>query len=88
MSGASIRSRSLKKGWRRTPGGRSVVHYKRSKSYIAVCGICGQELGGVPKSSYTLKKNVKSSRRPERFFGGVLCPSCLSLALKLAVRSS
>ncbi|MEM0025904.1 MAG: 50S ribosomal protein L34e [Zestosphaera sp.] len=88
MSGASVRSRSLRRVWRRTPGGRTVVHYRRSKSHVAVCGICGSRLGGIPESTNVLKKTTKSSKRPERLFGGVLCPSCLSLALRLSVRSS
>lgn len=88
MSGASVRSRSLKRVWRRTPGGRAVIHYRRSKPYVAVCGVCGGRLGGVPASAGSLRKVAKSSKRPERFFGGVLCPSCLSAVLKLSVRSS
>jgi large subunit ribosomal protein L34e len=83
-----VRSRSLKRVWRRTPGGRTVIHYRRSKVGVAVCGVCGSRLGGVPTSSEVLRKVAKSSKRPERLCGGVLCPSCLSLALKLSVRSS
>lgn len=88
MGGASVRSRSLRRVWRRTPGGRSVIHYERSKPHVAVCGVCGGRLGGVPVSAGSLRRVPKSSRRPERFFGGVLCSSCLSYVLKLSVRSS
>ena len=88
MSGASVKSRSLKRVWRRTPGGRTVIHYRGSRLGVAVCGVCGSRLGGMPTSGKVLRKIAKSSKRPERLFGGVLCPSCLSLALKLSVRSS
>ncbi|MGC8974794.1 MAG: 50S ribosomal protein L34e [Thermoprotei archaeon] len=88
MSGAAVRARSLKRVWRRTPGGKTVIHYRRFKLHIARCGVCGSRLGGIPTSVSNLRKATKSSKRPERLFGGVLCPSCLSLALKLSARSS
>ncbi|MEM2022046.1 MAG: 50S ribosomal protein L34e [Zestosphaera sp.] len=88
MMGASVRSRSLKRVWRRVPGGNAKTYYRRGKSHVVVCSVCGRELGGIPRSSNVLRKGVRTSKRPERLFGGVLCPSCLSLALKLVVRSS
>ncbi|MEO3992876.1 MAG: 50S ribosomal protein L34e [Desulfurococcaceae archaeon TW002] len=83
-----MRSRSLRRVWRRTPGGKTVIHYRRSKPHVAVCGVCGSRLGGVPTSTGSLRKVAKSSKRPERIFGGVFCPSCLSIALKYSVRGS
>ncbi len=88
MMGASVRSRSLRRVWRRVPGGNAKTYYGRGKSYVVRCGVCGRGLGGVPRSSDVLRKGVRTSKRPERPFGGVLCPSCLSLALKLVIRGS
>ena len=84
----ALRSRSVRRIYRKTPGGRTVIHYDRLKRSKARCAVCGRELGGVPLGKEELRKLPKSLKRPERMFGGVLCPSCLSLALKIAVRES
>ncbi len=84
----ALRSRGVRRVYRRTPGGRTVIHYDRLRKAKARCAICGRELGGVPIDAMELRKLPKSLKRPERMFGGVLCPSCLSLALKMAVRES
>jgi large subunit ribosomal protein L34e len=33
-----------------------------------------------------LRKLPKTKKRPQRIFGGVLCPSCLTRVLKRAIR--
>ena len=43
------RSRSLRRVYVRTPGGRTVIHYEKRKSLPAKCAICGAELQGVPR---------------------------------------
>ncbi|MET1101595.1 MAG: 50S ribosomal protein L34e [Pyrodictiaceae archaeon] len=62
----------------RTPGGRLVwrpVKHKRSK---AKCAWCHRELHGTPAlPKVEIKKLPKSSRRPERPYGGYLCSRCL-----------
>ncbi len=83
----ALRSRSLRRIWRKTPGGRTVVHYERRKKYIVRCFICGTEINGIPRNKDVTRSN-KTFKRPERLFGGVLCPSCLALAIKSAIRSS
>ncbi len=82
------RSRSLKRVIRRTPGGRIVVHYERRKNTPMRCGRCGAILCGVPIKDRERRKLPKSMKRPERMFGGVLCPRCLREVLKEVVRSS
>jgi len=50
------------------------------------CGRCGAPLGGVPISEDERRWLPKTKKRPERMFGGVLCPRCLKEVLKEAVR--
>jgi large subunit ribosomal protein L34e len=82
-----LRSRSKKRIKRRVPSGVSRIFYVRRKHHKAVCGICGKELSGVPWNHKVIKRGAKTEKRPERPFGGVLCPDCLSTMLKLAARA-
>lgn len=84
----ALRTHGVRRVYRRTPGGRVVIHYDRLRKSKARCAICGKELGGVPLGRDELRKLPKTLKRPERMFGGVLCPSCLTLALKMVVRES
>ncbi|MCS7140475.1 MAG: 60S ribosomal protein L34 [Candidatus Nezhaarchaeota archaeon] len=62
----------------RTPGGRLVwrpIEYERSK---AKCAWCHGELHGTPAlPKVKMRKLSKSSKRPERPYGGYLCSKCL-----------
>jgi len=81
------RSRSLRRRYLRTPGGRVTIHYWRKKPDVAKCALCGQPLRGVPRlRPAEFRKLTKSQRRPERPFGGCLCHKCLALEIKKAVR--
>jgi len=83
------RSRSLRRVYVRTPGGRTVIHYEKRKPLPAKCAVCGAELHGVPRlRPVELRKLPKSLRRPERMYGGVICPRCLKTLLKQAIRGS
>ena len=72
----------------RTPGGRLSVHYERKKPGPARCARCGKILQGVvsgrPKQ---VRKTALTRKRPNRYFGGVLCSSCLAELIKAAARS-
>ena len=80
------RSRSLRRVWRRTPGGGTVVHYERRRRSAMRCARCGAPLAGVPLSEDERRRLPKTKKRPERMFGGVLCPRCLREVLKEAIR--
>ncbi len=87
MVAPKFRSRSMKKLFRVTPGGRSTIIYKRAKPSKAVCAICGSKLNAVPnKRPSELGKLSKVEKRPERVFGGVLCHDCASQVLKNKAR--
>ncbi|MDP4012783.1 MAG: 50S ribosomal protein L34e [Candidatus Nanoarchaeia archaeon] len=71
------RTSTFRKVFVKTPGGRTIVQYKRKKSARAQCAQCQRYLAGVACGIPSrVKKLPKSSRRPERAFGGVYCSRC------------
>ena len=82
----AYRSRSRRRVYKRTPGGRTVVHYEKRKPGVARCAVCGRPLGGVPRGRpVELRNMAKTEKRPERPYGGQICPSCLRKLYKYAV---
>jgi large subunit ribosomal protein L34e len=76
------RSRSFRRIYVKTPGGRTVIHYKRRKPGRAKCG-CGAVLMGAPRGiPSVMRKLSKTEKRPERPFGGVLCSKCMRAKIK------
>ncbi|MEW6063175.1 MAG: 50S ribosomal protein L34e [Nanoarchaeota archaeon] len=81
------KSRSLRRVYVRTPGGRTVIHYRKRKPKLARCGICGKGLKGVLRERPNRMRNLaKTKKRPSRPYGGVLCSNCTRLKLKHEVR--
>jgi large subunit ribosomal protein L34e len=79
----ALKSRSLARLKRVTPGGRVVTHYIRRRPKGAKCAMCKKPLSGVPRVRQAqLSKLPKSSRRPNRAYGGYLCPACLKAEIK------
>ncbi|MEK6951258.1 MAG: 50S ribosomal protein L34e [Nanoarchaeota archaeon] len=73
----------------KTPGGRTALHYRESKPTRAHCGQCGRALAGVPRERPVILRRIpKSSRRPERPYGGVLCSACMRLLFQAKARSA
>ncbi|MDR2830318.1 MAG: 50S ribosomal protein L34e [Methanobrevibacter sp.] len=82
------RSRSYKRTFKRTPGGVTVLRYKKKKPSKHVCAECGKVLHGVPRERpYQINKLAKSKKRPNRSFGGYLCSECTRKAFKHEVRA-
>lgn len=79
MVAGSKKSGSARRVHKRTPGGKTVLTFKRKKLGQAKCQLTGAKLSGVPRSKLT--KIAKSSRRPTRPFGGVLSPSAMKRVL-------
>ena len=87
MPRPKLRTRSRKRVSVRLPGGRTAIHYKREKPRPARCARCGGKLGGVPRlTPVEIRRLPANQRRPERIYGGQLCPRCLREALKEAAR--
>jgi len=77
MPSGKHKSRRLRKVFRRTPGNKVVVQYKKRKPKKAVCAICGNILKGVARQITSKFKNIsKSQKRPLRPYGGYLCSKC------------
>ena len=71
------KSRSMRKVFRRIPGGDTVTAYKKRKPSKAKCSGCGKVLPGVPRERPRKMQNMpKTAKRPERPYGGVLCSAC------------
>lgn len=71
------RSRSLRRIYRKTPGIRTVMHYKEKKPKVARCKECGDYLKGVPrKRPYKMINLPKTKKRPERPYSD-LCSKCM-----------
>lgn len=87
MVGGSLRSRTYRRVKVKTPGGRTVTHYRRRKPQSAHCGGCGQVLQGIPREfPATLQNMPKTAKRPERPYGGVLCSPCMRKVIIEKVR--
>ena len=78
MPAPSKRSRSLRRIFVKTPGGRTTIHYKYRKPSSAKCGKCGAVLKGIIRERpYKMRKIAKTKKRPTRPYGGVLCTKCM-----------
>jgi len=80
-------SSTFRKIQRRTPGGRTVTYYDYKLHSRHVCAICHEFLHGKPRvRSAGMKKLGKSERKPERPFGGMLCPRCSRRVISLRAK--
>jgi len=71
------RNKTFRKVHVKTPGGKTVIQYKKKKPSKAICASCGDKLKGVPRERpYKMQRMAKTIKRPERPFGGVLCSKC------------
>ncbi|MEM5798080.1 MAG: 50S ribosomal protein L34e [Candidatus Aenigmatarchaeota archaeon] len=75
--------RSSKMRWKKVkkPSGEIKIVYKRPRPAKPKCAKCKGYLAGVPITRRPGLLN-KSKRRPERTYGGYLCPKCLKIELK------
>ncbi len=88
MPRPGLRSRSVKRVKVRTPGGKTVTHYRSKKTGKPQCADCGKVLPGVPRESRAKMRNMpKTAKRPERPFGGVLCSPCSRKKIIAEVRA-
>ena len=87
MVAPMYRSRSKKRRSIRTPGGKSVIHYKKKKVSKHHCGRCGNALSGVPNAiPSAIGKMSKSERIPERPYAGVLCSDCTEALMRYTTK--
>lgn len=87
MVRGSLKSRTYRRVHKVTPGGRNVLHFERRKPSKAVCGNCSSKLNGVPRElPFKMTNMPKTSKRPQRPFGGVLCSKCMRSEIRSSVR--
>ncbi|MFH0829642.1 MAG: 50S ribosomal protein L34e [Candidatus Aenigmatarchaeota archaeon] len=77
-----LRSNSVKKMKVVTPGGRTVMHFKKGRHNHQQCANCGIKLNRVTLDPHQIRSLAKSSRRPERRFPE-LCVKCSREMLKV-----
>jgi len=77
------RSRSFARKRVTTPGGTVKIHYTKKKPGIARCAECKKPLHGVPRGLPSeIAKLTKTQKRPDRPYGGNLCPPCTRKHIK------
>ena len=82
MPAGRFKSRTFRRVFVRTPGARTVLHYRKRKPKAAKCGCCGTALKGAPRERpYKMSNLPKTKKRPERPFGGNLCSRCMRKAV-------
>ncbi|MEM5812456.1 MAG: 50S ribosomal protein L34e [Candidatus Aenigmatarchaeota archaeon] len=87
MPRPGLRVRALRKIRVKLPGGAFIIHYFKRKPSPAVCANCKKPLHGVPRERPSIiKKLSPRKRRPERPYGGNLCPSCAREKMKSKLR--
>jgi|YelNatPaOPRAMG01_1025707.scaffolds.fasta_scaffold170724_2 large subunit ribosomal protein L34e len=83
MPKRSQRSRSLRRIKVKTPGGEYKTRYERRGGSKPKCALCKKPLSGVPKGKVSdIAKLSKTEKRPERPYGGYLCPKCSKNEIK------
>ncbi len=89
MVSGRIKSRTYRRVSVKTPGSKTVTHYRKRAPGKAVCKDCNKVLSGVARGRpYQIKKLSKTQRRPERAFGGVLCSSCSKRQIIKSIRTT
>jgi large subunit ribosomal protein L34e len=88
MPRKSRRSHTLRRVFVKTPGGKTVLHYRKRKPQKAHCASCHKVLPGVASERpYKMQNMAKTEKRPERPYAGMLCSACARLAIKAKTRS-
>ena len=77
MPAPKHRSRTLRRVFVKTPGGKTKLTYRKRAPSKAKCAECGAILRGVTRARFNrLKKISKTKKSPSRPYGGKLCPKC------------
>jgi len=77
------RSRSKRKVFKRVPGGKTKLTFRKKKHTDKHrCAICKNVL----QATHSKKKLTKTQRKPERLFGGHLCHKCTDKVVTYAAR--
>jgi large subunit ribosomal protein L34e len=87
MPQGKLKSRRFRRIFVKTPGSKTVKHYRKRKPSKAVCAIYGTPLAGVPHQRAPKLRNMpKSKKRPDRPFGGILSSKGMRFLLRRKAR--
>ncbi len=82
MRPSKQKSRTMRRVYKTTPGGRNKVDYVLRKPKKLRCFNCNNELHGIPRlRPIKLSNLAKTKRRPQRALGGVMCSACSRRAI-------
>jgi large subunit ribosomal protein L34e len=82
MVQGKFKSGHYRKVQRRLPGGSTQQHYEERTPRQPHCAACGTVLHGIPRMSNVEAKNSpKTTKRPERPYGGMLCSACMRVKI-------
>jgi large subunit ribosomal protein L34e len=77
------KSRTFKRIFKVTPGGKNILHYVLRKPSRAKCSKCGAILPGITNGRPTKMQNIpKSQKTVSRPYGGNLCSKCMRQTIK------
>lgn len=80
-------SKKMRKIKLKSPGGETLISFKRKKPSYAKCKLCGKKLN-IPKMNVKKLKNLpKTKKRPERPFPE-LCSRCMRNHFRNKVREN
>lgn len=89
MPSGKHKSRSMRRVFVRTPGSKTVIHYKPRKPSKAHCAGCKRVLAGVPHQGVAAMRTLpKTMKRPERPYGGIYCTVCTRRILQVKARNT
>lgn len=83
MVEGKLKSRTKRRVYIKTPGGKNKILYKKRNMGKIKCGNCGGELHGIPRMIRSKFRSIpKSKKRVERLYGGNLCSRCMRKKIK------
>ena len=89
LTQSKSKSRTFRRVEKVTPGHKNVRHFIKKKPARATCAVTGEKLQGVPHVLAGKLRNMpKSSKRPERPFGGVLSSKAMRDVMRKKARDS
>ncbi len=80
-----FRARTFRRVFKKTPGGRTVLHYERRKNRAGICSMCGAKLNRAKTTRKTVRKLSKTEKRAERPYPN-LCSKCMRELMKKKAR--
>ena len=81
------RSRSYKRIFKKTPGGRTVIHYRRKNHQSMSVPDVENHYMVFPGKTLRDKETREIQKRPNRPYGGYYCSSCARKVFKREARS-